>query len=213
MSLKTAIVRQFGKPSGLIGGLAGHIMARRSSNRIRNRRTVELMDLKPNSRVLEFGCGPGLALALCAETIGKGRIVGIDHSPVMIRQAKQRLAKTGLDENVELFTGGIERLSELAAPLDRVYSLNVIQFINDKADYYQRVFNILATGGVCFTTYQPRLDNDNPNGAAQMADRIEAEMISVGFADVTKTKISAGETPAICVSAIKQTASCNASHP
>ncbi len=36
MSLKTAIVQQFGKPSGLVGKLAGHIMARRSSNRIRN---------------------------------------------------------------------------------------------------------------------------------------------------------------------------------
>jgi cyclopropane fatty-acyl-phospholipid synthase-like methyltransferase len=203
MSLKTAIVRQFGKPSGLVGGLAGHIMARRASNRTRNSRTVELMELQPNSRVLEIGFGPGLALAKCAAMVTKGRVVGIDHSPVMTGQAQKRLRRAGLAHRVNLQVGGVERLIDWPTGFDRIYSLNVIQFIGDKASYYRCVFDALDAGGMCFTTYQPRLDFDDPNGAARVADEVEALMNSAGFQKITRTGISAGATPAVCVSGIK----------
>ncbi len=104
MSLKSVIVAQFGKPSGLLGSLAGRIMARRPSNRFRNARTVELLQLAPDSRVLEIGCGPGLALAGCARIVTAGRIVGLDHSAMMIRQARARLARMALKR------GRLERL-------------------------------------------------------------------------------------------------------
>ena len=58
VSLKSKIVAQFGQPSGPLGALAGRIMAARTSNRFRNEKTVELMNLHPDSRVLEIGCGP-----------------------------------------------------------------------------------------------------------------------------------------------------------
>ena len=203
MSLKTAIVRQFGKPSGLVGSLAGNIMARRSSNRIRNKKTVDLMQLQTDSRVLEVGCGPGLALALCAEHISDGRVVGLDHSPVMIKQAQRRVLRAEHATKVALHVGGIEKLQDWQSAFDRIYSLNVIQFIPNKADYFRAVLDALDTDGTCFTTYQPRLDNDDPNGAAAMADEISALMQSVGFQKIDCTEIAAGPTPAICVSGIK----------
>jgi ubiquinone/menaquinone biosynthesis C-methylase UbiE len=85
MTLKSTLMAQFRKPSGLLGALAGRTMAARSSNRFRNARTVELLQLTRDSRVLEIGCGPGLALARCAQIVTAGRIVGLDHSGVMIR--------------------------------------------------------------------------------------------------------------------------------
>jgi SAM-dependent methyltransferase len=112
MSLKSSIVAQFGKPSGLWGALAGRIMASRPSNRFRNARTVELLQLTPVSRVLEIGCGPGLALANCAQIITSGRIVGLDHSGVMIRQARDRLERAGAAHRAELVEGGIDRLRD-----------------------------------------------------------------------------------------------------
>ena len=47
---------------GLLGQLAGQVMANRSSNIERNRWMLELMRLKPRDRILEIGYGPGLAL-------------------------------------------------------------------------------------------------------------------------------------------------------
>ncbi len=204
MSSKSAIVRQFAKPSGAIGALAGHIMARRPSNRIRNQRTVELMGLQPDSRVLEIGCGPGLALANCAAKVTHGRVVGIDHSSIMIAQARQRLARTDQGARVELVVGGIKSLSGWPEEFDRTYSLNVIQFIADKAGFFRRVIAALDNGGMCFTTYQPRLDNDASNGAAQMADEVEKEMIGVGFCKIGRADINAGPTQAICVFGTKE---------
>ena len=203
MSLKTAIVRQFGKPYGLVGKVAGHIMARRSSNRIRNKKTVELMKLQSDSRVLEVGCGPGLALAQCAEQISDGIVVGLDHSPIMIKQAQRRVLKAGQAMKVTLHVGDIERLQDWRSTFDRIYSLNVIQFIPNRAAYFQAVLNALDTNGKCFTTYQPRLDTDDPNGAMAMADEIATLMQSSGFQKIDCTEIAAGPTPAICVSGVK----------
>jgi cyclopropane fatty-acyl-phospholipid synthase-like methyltransferase len=203
MSFKTAIVGQFGKPSGLIGELAGRIMARRSSNRLRNQRTVELVALQPGSRVLEVGCGPGLALTHCAEQAGIGRVVGLDHSSVMIGQARKRLQDASLLEKVTLHFGGVERMADWPMAFDRIYSLNVIQFIPDKAGYFRMVYETLDTGGMCFTTYQPRMDNGDPNGAALMADAIAALMQIAGFGTIVRTEINAGSTPALCVSGVR----------
>lgn len=199
MSLKQAIVRQFGYPTGLIGGLAGHIMARRTSNRIRNTKTVELMELRPDSRVLEVGCGPGLALLQTARLVSAGEVVGIDHSQVMIRQAVERIKRAGLVNRVALLERGCDALVEWPNHFDRIYSLNVIQFLPDRSAYVRDAFRALSKGGRLLTTYQPRLDNDRPDGAQAMAAELCDLMQETGFKDVHQVPIYAGERPAICV--------------
>jgi ubiquinone/menaquinone biosynthesis C-methylase UbiE len=53
---------------------------------------VCLLDVRPTDRVLEIGFGPGLAIAELARRITRGRVYGIDHSAVMVRQAGKRNA-------------------------------------------------------------------------------------------------------------------------
>ncbi len=107
-SLRRAIVRQFGRPTGLVGRLAGLVMTIRPSNRERNRRTVELLDIRPDDRVLEVGHGPGLALQWAAERAVRGKVVGIDHSAQMHREAARRT--TSLPERRYL-TGRAQKLT------------------------------------------------------------------------------------------------------
>jgi cyclopropane fatty-acyl-phospholipid synthase-like methyltransferase len=130
-----------------VGAMAGRIMAARKSNRIRNYKTVEIMELRPESRVLEIGCGPGLALARCASIVTTGCLVGLDHSGLMIRLARKRLQRQGVADRVELVEGGVERLSDWPGTFDRILSLNVIQFQNDKLVYFRAVHDALETGG------------------------------------------------------------------
>jgi len=197
--MKSKIVAQFRHPSGLLGALAGRIMAARRSNRFRNDRTVDLMALSPDSRVLEIGCGPGLALARCASVVTSGRVVGLDHSDVMIRQAHKRLIKQGVADRVILIEGGIDRLADWPDAFDRIFSLNVIQFQSDKHLFFGAVYEAMATGGQCLTTYQPRLDADGSAAARRMIASIEDALHAVGFENVTEIEIIGGATPATCV--------------
>jgi hypothetical protein len=60
--MMTHIYRQFERPHGALGALAGFVMSHRPSNKERNRWTVDLIAAERDARVLEIGCGPGLAL-------------------------------------------------------------------------------------------------------------------------------------------------------
>jgi SAM-dependent methyltransferase len=125
MSAKKYLISQFKRPRGILGRLAGWIMANRPSNRLRNAWTVDLLDLRPDDRVLEVGYGPGLALRLAAERVSDGRIVGIDHSEAMRDQARIRNRAAVAAGRVKLFVGSVAELSqpsdsELDGPFDKI---------------------------------------------------------------------------------------------
>jgi hypothetical protein len=52
-------IAQFHRPAGA----AGWVMGRRSSNVVRNHWAAGLLDVRPDGRGLEPGCGPGVAVA------------------------------------------------------------------------------------------------------------------------------------------------------
>src|SRR5690348_6329703 len=87
----TYIISQFAKPTGPVGALAGFIMATRSSNRTRNEWGVSLLDAGSHARVLEIGCGPGLALDAICRSTQAAYVVGVDHSALMVANARKRV--------------------------------------------------------------------------------------------------------------------------
>lgn len=149
--------------------------------------------------MLEIGCGPGIALKACAAKVPEGCVVGIDHSEVMVSQARQRLAgeiKTGrADVRLEgLFDGSLE-----VETYDRVYSLNVVQFFLDMEEGFRRIHECLVAGGMVATTYQPRSKNPTRGNALEMAASIEKTMKAVGFVDIERHELPLDPVPAICV--------------
>lgn len=48
---------------------------------------VESLPLRRGLRVLEIGCGPGVAARAIAERLGTGHVLGIDRSPRAVAQA------------------------------------------------------------------------------------------------------------------------------
>src|SRR5687768_399653 len=115
-----ALVGQFGHPRGAVGNVAGWVMARRPSNRQRNRWVVSLLDVQPTDRVLEIGFGPGLAIAELSRRVGPaGHVYGIDRSDVMLRQATRRNAAAIQAGRVTLTVGAVEHLPPaLDGPFD-----------------------------------------------------------------------------------------------
>jgi hypothetical protein len=66
MSILTYVYSQFGRPRGILGRVAGYVMANRPSNIERNDWVLSLLDIRASDRILEIGFGPGIAASKAA---------------------------------------------------------------------------------------------------------------------------------------------------
>jgi len=202
--LKRYLISQFGRPRGPVGWLAGRIMAARGSNRLRNRWTVDLMELQPAHRVLELGYGPGLALGeVCARQPG-GAVVGLDHSPEMHRMAAARNRAAVGSGLLTLRTGSAEAPAifddpALAGPFDRILAVNVAMFWRDPVAVLRRLTGLLAAGGGIYLTFQPRTGARTDAAALAAAERIADQMRAAGLATARIERLTALSPMAVCV--------------
>jgi SAM-dependent methyltransferase len=72
------------------------------------RGAVERLALRAGDVVFDVGCGTGLSLPLLQPLVGaKGRIVGIEQSPEMIKLAYERVSRHGW-KNIDLIEASVE---------------------------------------------------------------------------------------------------------
>lgn len=184
MNLTKTIVQQFEKPRGLLGVIVGLIMGVRPSNRLRSLRTVELLNIRPEDRILEIGFGPGLAIARAAELATAGKVVGIDHSVLMLRQARRRNAATILAGHVELLLGSADALAPFTERFDKVFAVNVYMFWKDPVSALSGVRHVMKPGGVIALTLQPRNRGATGDDARAAGERMTASLRAAGFSEM-----------------------------
>jgi SAM-dependent methyltransferase len=203
MILTKAVVRQFGRPTGWLGGLVGQIMAYRPSNRERSRRTLELLGIRPDDRVLEIGFGPGVALVWAAELAYRGKVVGIDHSEVMFRQAARRNISAIAAGRVELHLASLDTMPSFEVPFDKAFAVNVHGFWRDAVAALRRVAATLRPGGTLALTHQPRQPGATANDTTRAGDRIASDLKDAGFEEVRIEPLPMKPVPAVCVLAVR----------
>ena len=199
MRIPDTIATQFEHPRGLLGHMTGWIMAHRTSNKDRNRWTVDLLDIQPTDHVLELGCGPGLALQSCLSHATEGLVVGLDHSETMLAQAAARNRHAIKDKRLELWLGSLRELSGSADQYDKIYSVNVVQFLEDLQAVFSVFHHHLKPGGMVATTYMPRGQNPSKAKAWQMADEVTRHLVRTGFTQIRTEELALKPIPAICV--------------
>jgi ubiquinone/menaquinone biosynthesis C-methylase UbiE len=196
---RSAIIQQFRKPSGPLGVLAGFVMRMRPSNRVRNSRTVDLLDIRPEDRVLEVGFGPGLAVARAAELATAGKVVGIDHSELMLRQARRRNAKAISAGRVELWLGSADALPRFDIRFDKVLAVNVYMFWEHPVSVLSGLREVMCPGGVIALTLQPRSRNATADDTRAAAGRMSASLQAAGFGEVRTELLDMAPVAAACV--------------
>jgi ubiquinone/menaquinone biosynthesis C-methylase UbiE len=194
---------QFGRPTGFWGNLAGRIMSRTRSNHERAQWTISLLDIKPHDRILEIGFGPGIAIELASRLADNGRVVGLDHSEVMLRQATRRNAAAVRNGLVELHLGSVADLPRFGEAFDKVFTINSIHFWEEPLERLKELRGVLKPGGMIAVTLQPRSRNATGATTAVIGDELAAKLLAAGFTNVTVEIKQARPLPVACVRGVK----------
>jgi SAM-dependent methyltransferase len=172
---------QFGRPTGILGKVAGVVMARRPSNLDRIRWTLSLLDVKPSDRVLEVGTGPGVAIELLSKIATEGYVAGIDHSDEMVRQANKRNAEAVQTGRVFLCRASASAPPAFDALFDKILTINSIHFWNDPVECLRNLRRLLRPGGVMAVTLQARTRSATDKTTDILGKEIAAKLAEAGF--------------------------------
>jgi SAM-dependent methyltransferase len=97
--------------------------------------------------VLDLGSGGGIDVLLASKKVGpKGRVIGLDMTPTMVRSATENSRKMKLD-NVEFKLGEIERIPLADDSVDVIISNCVICLSPDKDAVFREMFRVMRSGG------------------------------------------------------------------
>ncbi len=146
------LMRMFGRPKGVLGRLGGVIMAR--LNRDAAAQIIEMLDVRPDDKVLEVGFGPGVAIQLLLHRVPAGSVAGIDYSQEMVRQATARNAAALRNRRVDLRYGSVERLPFADEMFDKALAINSMQTWPDARAGLREIQRVLKHGanvGLGFT--------------------------------------------------------------
>jgi len=131
--------------------------------------------------VLEIGFGPGLAIAELARRASRGRVYGIDHSEVMVRQASRRNAAAIRAERVELLYASVDRLPRFDEPLDAIVAVNSVGFWSNPTEQLSELRSLLRPGGRIALASQPRCPGATADTTARAGRELNDRLIQAGF--------------------------------
>lgn len=191
-------VAQFHHPTGAVGQVAGWVMGRRSSNVARNRWAVQLLDVQPTELVVELGCGPGVAIAVLATRATRGLVVGVDHSQVMIRQARRRNKVAVRAGRVRLIHTPVESLSISDGPFDAALAVNTVGMWPDPTARLRELRRLLRPCGRIALVSQPRCLGATAATSAAAANELAGLLTEAGFEHL-RTEMLDLDPPAACV--------------
>ena len=121
----------------------------------RLRSIVEQLDIGPDDRVLEIGCGHGVAATLVCERLEGGHITAVDRSAKMIQAATRRNAAHVEAGTAEFLVADLEDLDLGDRRFDKIFAVRVGLFHRDPERARGFVERWLAPGGAVFVFFDP----------------------------------------------------------
>jgi ubiquinone/menaquinone biosynthesis C-methylase UbiE len=101
----------------------GHAIGSGLSERLRS--VVDRLEVRPDDRVLEIGCGHGVAATLVCERLDTGRLTAVDRSEKMIAAAAHRNAKYVEAGKAEFIVAALEDLDLGDRRFDKIFAVRV----------------------------------------------------------------------------------------
>ncbi|MFW6204125.1 MAG: class I SAM-dependent methyltransferase [Actinomycetota bacterium] len=145
-----------------------------------NRIVLDALQLRPDDRVLEVGCGPGTAVALAAERIGAERVAAVDPSPTFVDMVRDRVP--GADVQV----GGAEKLPFEDGSFTAIFSIKSMHHWPDRDAGLAEQVAKLAAGGRLVVA-ELFLKRPGHGITADQTAEVVARLEALGMSDVRTT--------------------------
>jgi len=116
---------------------------------------VDALDIRPGDRVLEIGCGHGVAATLVCERLDGGSYTAIDRSAKMIAAARKRNAAHVEAGTAEFLVAALEDADLGDRRFDHVFAVRVGLFHREPARARALARRWLAPGGGVSAVFDP----------------------------------------------------------
>jgi ubiquinone/menaquinone biosynthesis C-methylase UbiE len=150
------IARQAAHPRGLVGRLLFRVMA--AETLAVNERALQLLELEPNSRVLEIGFGHGRTLARALELAPNGLVAGIDVSADMVGAFRSRQRRSNGQVPIEVKQASSDRIPYPDAHFDRVYAVHTVYFWNSPLVHLREIRRVMNGDSRFILAFTPKED-------------------------------------------------------
>jgi ubiquinone/menaquinone biosynthesis C-methylase UbiE len=119
----------------------------------RLRSIVKQLDIRPDDRVLEIGCGHGVAATLVCERLEGGHLTAVDCSEKMIQAATRRNEAHVEAGRAEFLVAALEDLDLGDRRFDKIFAARVGLFHREPELARGNAERWLAPGGKLFVFY------------------------------------------------------------
>jgi SAM-dependent methyltransferase len=157
---------------------------------------VDTLEVRPADRLLEVGCGHGVAVSLVCERLTTGTITAIDRSPRMIEMATRRNR-----EHVDAGRAVLEAVALEDADLgdrrfDKVFAFNVAPFWQRPEAALGAVREHLARDGAVYVFWDAR--HSAPERARDLGNALADRLREGGFSVDRVLVEDLRPVPAVC---------------
>jgi len=110
---------------------------------------LDAMNIDNSKRVLDMGCGTGIATRAIASRPGfSGKVKGIDLSPYLASVAEQLASGEGLGEQVEFQAGDTRNLDISDAEYDTVIAHTLVSHVDNPVEILKEAIRVVKPGGM-----------------------------------------------------------------
>ncbi|OCA81979.1 class I SAM-dependent methyltransferase [Pseudobacillus wudalianchiensis] len=192
--------KQFEKPEGLLGQVAGKIMS--IENQSINKWTLALLTIQPEDQVLEVGFGPGFAIEEARKRFPSIYIDGVDPSETMKHTCENRNKALINDGRLRLFVKDIAEFTS-DKQYDRVFSVNNYPLWPNRQKGLAVLYDLMKRDGKIAITVQPREEDADEEKTKNLAQSISGELEEAGFSGTAIHYKDVRPVLTVCVTAIK----------
>lgn len=110
---------------------------------------LDAMSIPPAARVLDMGCGTGLAArAIARREAFSGHITGVDLSPYLVAAARRLASEERLAEHLEFLAGDVRTLNFADGSFDAVVAHTLLSHVEDPLAVLKEAARVVRPGGI-----------------------------------------------------------------